>query len=82
MQHAVNRALLEHFNADASLLEGLELNRFPYPEWTDQSFTLLVRTMLPLALMLTLLYVTSRQVTSHPSAAQLPGHATGMLRAP
>lgn len=58
-QHAVNRALMQTFGnpSDAlALFDNLKLNRFPYPAWSDQSFSLIIRTLLPLLLMIALFY--------------------------
>jgi ATP-binding cassette subfamily A (ABC1) protein 3 len=55
----VNKALMKNFGASdqvITLFDGLQLSRFPYPAWKDTSFALIIRSFLPLSLMLALFY--------------------------
>eukprot|EP00039_Didymoeca_costata_P015168 m.253797 g.253797 ORF g.253797 m.253797 type:complete len:1742 (+) comp16164_c2_seq1:146-5371(+) len=56
MQYALNLALASKFGLSAPWLQRLMLNRFPFPEWKDDSFSLVIRAVLPLFLTLTLLF--------------------------
>ena len=56
-QFATTRAAVDAVDADAAVakLQGVTMQRFPFPQWTDNTFATLIKALLPLFLTLSLL---------------------------